>query len=353
MNNKRDVWVDNVKVIACILVVLGHFFQSMVKSDILPKTTLYGWFNDTIYYFHVPLFFICSGFLYQKYSKVVDFSSWKKSVLKKFLALGIPYFVFSFATWFLKKMFSSSVNDELGGIVDTLIYHPASPYWYLYALFFMFVITLTTKNVKNQIALLIIASILRVLFSIGAFSKFSQVFIISKLCEHWVWFIIGMMLAYNYVKYVNALIGVVMFVVFLIGSFIVRFWGAGVVANEGLMRFVLAVLACYSVISIAHSLFENDVQNKCWQFCARYTMPVFLMHTLFAAPLRSVLFKFGIHNSIIHVAAGLVISFLGPVVAMIILEKLKPLDFIVYPTRYIKIGKGVKNGNNCTKENNC
>ena len=32
----REVWVDDVKVIACILVVLGHFFQSMTKAGIVP-----------------------------------------------------------------------------------------------------------------------------------------------------------------------------------------------------------------------------------------------------------------------------------------------------------------------------
>ena len=72
MEKQREIWVDNVKVIACILVVLGHFFQSMTKSDVLPANDLYQWFNQTIYYFHVPLFFICSGYLYQKLSVVND-----------------------------------------------------------------------------------------------------------------------------------------------------------------------------------------------------------------------------------------------------------------------------------------
>ena len=53
----REKWVDDVKVIACILVVLGHFFQSTTKANILPANDLYKWFNMTIYYFHVPLFF--------------------------------------------------------------------------------------------------------------------------------------------------------------------------------------------------------------------------------------------------------------------------------------------------------
>ena len=45
----REKWVDDVKVIACILVVLGHFFQSMAKANILPENDLYQWFNTTIY----------------------------------------------------------------------------------------------------------------------------------------------------------------------------------------------------------------------------------------------------------------------------------------------------------------
>ena len=82
----REKWVDDVKVIACILVVVGHFFQSMVKASILPENDLYKWFNTTIYYFHVPLFFVCSGYLYQKCSKVNNMKSWRKNAVKKALA---------------------------------------------------------------------------------------------------------------------------------------------------------------------------------------------------------------------------------------------------------------------------
>ena len=144
----REKWVDDVKVIACILVVLGHFFQSMTKANILPENDLYRWFNTTIYYFHVPLFFICSGYLYQKYSKVNDFKSWKKNVAKKALALGVPYVTFTTATWILKKVFSGSVNDQIGSLGDTLLLHPTAPYWYLYALFFIFLVTPTFSTVK-------------------------------------------------------------------------------------------------------------------------------------------------------------------------------------------------------------
>ena len=153
----REKWVDDVKVIACILVVLGHFFQSMTKANILSENDLYEWFNTTIYYFHVPLFFICSGYLYQKYSKVNSVGSWYRNIAKKVLALGVPYATFTTATWVLKKLFSSSINGRVGGFIDTLIFEPAAPYWYLYALFFIFLVTPTFNSVKAAAVGLVVA----------------------------------------------------------------------------------------------------------------------------------------------------------------------------------------------------
>lgn len=160
---QREIWVDNVKVFACVLVVLGHFFQSMTKANIMPANDLYRWFNQTIYYFHVPLFFICSGYLYQKLSKVDDAHSWLKNIWKKVISLGIPYFTFSFATWALKTVFSSSTNDQIGGLFDTLFLHPTSPYWYLYALFFIFLITPTFCSKRMAAAGFLIASVFKAL----------------------------------------------------------------------------------------------------------------------------------------------------------------------------------------------
>lgn len=153
----REMWIDYIKVFACILVVLGHFFQSMTKASVLPDNSLYQWFDTTIYYFHVPLFFICSGYLYQKYSRVDSIGAWKNNVIKKAVVLGIPHFVFSFATWLLKTMFSESVNGQIGGLSDTLFVHPTSPYWFLYILFLIFVVTPTIKTVKGAVALFVTA----------------------------------------------------------------------------------------------------------------------------------------------------------------------------------------------------
>ena len=93
---KREIWVDNVKVFACILVAMGHFFQSMTKANIVPANTVYQWFDETIYLFHVQLFFICSGYLYQKYSRVDKFESWRNNIIKKSTGIRSPLFHFFF-----------------------------------------------------------------------------------------------------------------------------------------------------------------------------------------------------------------------------------------------------------------
>lgn len=329
MNKQRDIWVDNVKIFACILVVLGHFFQSMVKADIIRYCSLYKWFNTTIYYFHVPLFFICSGYLYQKYSAVRSFNQWKNSVLKKFFALGIPYFVFSMATWLLKNIFSSSVNSQLGGLGYTLIKNPTAPYWYLYVLFIIFVITLTAKNKIDSLILFGISFLCKMLTTFGVSTG---IYAIDTTASHWFWFVAGMLLATELIPVLNRSASVIL----------LAFVAMSIVIHNDLFHFkgegfLLGILACYSIISIIYHMPKPVANSKILSFSSKYTMPVFLMHTLFAAPLRSLLLKLGLNNSIFHVCLGLLVSFVGPIIAMVIMEKLHPLDIIVYPNRYIKI----------------
>lgn len=73
-----------------------------------------------------------------------------------------------------------------------------------------------------------------------------------------------------------------------------------------------------------------------WHELAKHTMPIFLMHTLFAAPLRSVLLKIDVMNATIHVVLGLTISFVGPIIAAWVMKKTKWLEFFLYPNKFIR-----------------
>ena len=298
----------------------------MTKANILPENDLYQWFNTTIYYFHVPLFFICSGYLYQKYSKINSVDSWYKNVAKKALALGVPYVSFSTATWVLKKAFSSSVNDQIGGLGDTLLFHPASPYWYLYALFFIFLLTPTFKSVKMAVGGLVVAITMKTIALSGGYG----VYAVSTVLSNEIWFVLGMSIcAFNVRLKGRKVQGTICGLLFMILS--VAAYKAEI--SGGVISFAMGLLACVAVILMAAG-FEGRL-GRGVDFLAKYTMPIFLMHTLFAAPLRSILMKIGIENAVIHVVLGLGISFAGPIIAAWIMKKTKWLEFFLYPNKIL------------------
>ena len=324
----REKWVDGVKVIACILVVLGHFFQSMTKANILPENDLYEWFNTTIYYFHVPLFFICSGYLYQKYSKVNSVGSWYRNVAKKVLVLGVPYATFTTATWVLKKVFSSSVNDQIGGLGETLFFHPTAPYWYLYALFFIFLVTPTFNSVKAAAVGLVVALAAKGLILTGGGYS---IYAVSTVLSNEIWFVLGMSIcAFNVQLKGRKVQGMISGVLFIILSIMV--YTAEISSSAA--SFIMGLLACVAVIMMVAG-FEEKL-GRGMEFIAKYTLPIFLMHTLFAAPMRSVLLKLGITNAVAHIVLGVGISFAGPIIAAWIIKKTKWLEFFLYPNKIIK-----------------
>lgn len=332
MKQRREIWVDDVKVVACVLVVLGHFFQSMIKADILPTNGLYQWFEQTIYYFHVPLFFVCSGYLYQQTSCVDSVGSYGKNIIKKAVVLGVPYFTFSFATWALKSIFSGSVNTDAGGLTDILFFHPSSPYWYLYTLFFIFLVTPTFQNIWTAVAVLGGALVCK---GVTLYGLRTNIFAVSSVLQNEIWFVAGMCLCVFSVKPHRRWIGVGSGVgaLFLIISVMVY---KSEINMTGL-SFLLGIVACIAVIAIIAGADCKGTQNKLFAYLSEYTMPIFLMHTLFAAAFRSLLLKCGITNAAFHLVCGIAISFIGPIIMTEIMKKTRVLKFFLYPGKFIKI----------------
>lgn len=322
MSEKRDNWIDNIKVFACILVALGHFFQSMQQAELVSNSSVLQWFEQTIYYFHVPLFFICSGYIYQKFNVINSWELLKNNIIKKLLVLGVPYFAFSIITWILKRIFSSVVNIEAKGLLYSLFIEPMSPYWYLYALFLFFVITPTFSGKK----MCCIAIVLAVLFRTMMWN--ADYYVVRIVAQNQVWFILGMACCiFDFPKCVkkHQLFGSVLGSVFIILSVIVFF----LEFESESLSFWMGLLACASVVLYFYHLNGNHT------LLSSYTMPVYLMHTIFAAGTRAVLMKMGISNPFFHIVCGITASFLGPIFAMRVMELLK-LDILLYPGKYLK-----------------
>lgn len=334
MVRPRETWIDAVKMVACVLVAVGHFFQSMVSAELISANPGLAWFNNTIYYFHVPLFFICSGYLFQKSGNVRSVSSWASHILKKSITLGIPYLVFSVGTWILKNVFSSSVNIQNEGLLETLFLKPISPYWYLYALFFVFLVTPTMTSPKMAAVGLGTAFILKL---IRIYSGGTDIYAVSTVMDNGIWFVFGMVLHMFRFPEVCCSgkwkrIAALTTVLFLAGSAMACvFPGSG----QG-VSLLMGVLGCVSTMLISVNAVGRDRDHPAITLLSRYTMPIFLMHTIFAAGVRVVIMKMGIFDPVVHIVLGLLISFAGPMAAAEIMRKFK-LDILFDPGRYIRL----------------
>ena len=76
--SERFTWIDRAKAIGVVLVVLGHFLYGAFLGGDFGKVL-----NRAIYSFHMPMFFIASGFVSK--GKIKDFNWLKKRCLRVFL----------------------------------------------------------------------------------------------------------------------------------------------------------------------------------------------------------------------------------------------------------------------------
>lgn len=330
----REQFVDNVKLLACILVVLGHLYQSMVRSHLLPEDEIYRISTSFLYLFHVQLFFVCSGYLYQKYSKVDSIRTWESNLLKKIIALGVPYYVFSTFSWLMREMFSGSVNlpNEVS-LPRMLLLEPTSPYWYLIVLTIMFLL----PTINSARAEVVYVGLLFV--STFAMKCIGSCLVSTlKLALRYVFFFLFGMVFSCIIQYMYVLLDkkwkrVSLFVLLMVWmSLGIIFF---IVPNFPIhTNRVWQLILCTLILLYFKSLEMSGVGLGFLEGLKAYTFPIFLMHTIFAAPVRLILLKIGVTNALIHIVGGFFISIAGPIIIYRCMRKIRWPLIIIYPLKW-------------------
>ena len=325
---EKELWIDDMKVMACCFVVIGHIFQGLTRSGIMPGNFGISAFLWIIYLFHVQIFFMCSGYLYQKGMHVTGLFSWLQNVFRKLIALGIPYFIFAIITWLLRAFAGEAANTDSGSLWDFLFLSPTTaPYWYLYTLFFLF---LLIPCIRNGIVMLILLAGFCVLYMFSWDLSFS--FILLSLAQYGFWFVLGMAMfgitgGEPVVSNRTFAWGLGFLTVFTCGSTFMysRGW-SGTFTAWTLLFGTLAVFGFSAVWQYLDRGREADPLKK---ILIRYTFPVYLMHTIFAAVVRSALMALGVMSPSVHLVAGVLSAVLGPVAVAWGFEKLVYPEFLI------------------------
>ena len=119
--NRRIDWIDAAKGIGILLVIIGH-------SGI--NVFLEKW----IYSFHLPLFFILSGYLFSYDDNFKEFLRKKiKTIVVPYFTLGIPMLAFDGLAYYIMGEYTFS--DILIHIVDYILQRKMWTPWFLACLF--------------------------------------------------------------------------------------------------------------------------------------------------------------------------------------------------------------------------
>lgn len=330
----RYFWVDNIKFACCILVVLGHTFSGLVQAGILKDGVLFNLFIQAVYTFHVPLFFVCSGFLYQKSNRVHTAKSWGTNALNKLLNLGVPYVVFTVITVVLKGFFSDSVNTQnSSGLLKTIFLNPVAPYWYLYVLFFLFLIIPCVNTKKQMLVLLLTGFAARAVYLLCVEGSIILPYVIGAILGRLIWFVIGMSLSFDFVNLKSVYSKVLMIISGVIAIVICLCFYQEYRIEQNVQT-IIGLLFVFSIIILSQNLHFDFIDKLSCKF-SEYFMPVYVMHTIFSAGLRSILLKLGIDNSAIHIICGLIAGFAFPILVYSIIKKIPLLQFFFYPKKAI------------------
>ena len=97
-------------------------------------------------------------------------------------------------------------------------------------------------------------------------------------------------------------------------------------------------------IAIVSVIINNDRIKEFLLFICKYSLPIYLLHTIFTSAVRIALLKFGVRVHILHLIAGIISGFVFPIIAGYLMRKSVWLELLLYPSAtYRKLsGKGVK-----------
>ncbi|WP_421672852.1 acyltransferase family protein [Raoultella terrigena] len=319
----RDTWVDYAKALGIILVVTGHVNRGLYSSGIYVSKEFFSLFDSIIYTFHMPLFFFLSGLFF---IKSIDKNGKKKFFINKLDTIFYPYVLWSLLQGGIEVVLSKYTNSktELIDVLSFLIY-PRAQFWFLYALFMVFIVAglIYYKNNFNKLLpIAIIVSFFAYIFT----NIIGKSFHIDYISNYIVFFFIGCLYSKitteKSISFTpNWILLLALFITFCAIEYIFHIKLKLTYADTGMMTFIIAMtgITFTSLLSMRLSL----MRIKPLETIGTLSMVIYLVHILAGSGSRIILSKFfHIHNWYIQIICGTIIGIAAPIIFYAITKRL-------------------------------
>lgn len=274
-------WVYIAKAIGIILVVVGHF-SNFPNSP----PTYWSELRNLIYAFHMPLFFLLSGFLFNrlKFTYVELLKNKTERLLFPFVSVALIFFVVKYFAG-LRVNLAHPIGIDA---IYALLVNPAHSYkpalWYVHALFIMFATYPLARRFLSDAALLAVLVVLNITTSAHAFA------FVGNAIAYFPFFIFGVVLRERTGLLHAVLAGGARFAIPTLLIFIVVYVGSNWPGGRPMyvMTLALGVSGSLLVINASEHISRNwsTRVSRSLIDIGFYSMTIYLFHTLFESGVR-------------------------------------------------------------------
>ena len=315
MRDRVD-WIDSAKGFTMLLVIIGHCVDGYLKAHMFPSYTKQLQFIfDFLYSFHMPLFFILSGFLYY-YS--YNNSNFKK-IKTKTIELIALYFGYSIIQCLVQMAMVGKINRNIS-FSDILLLpvYTVPPYWYLYVLAFLYVISYALRPLnKLKFSISLFLCILSVIYTQ------IRIFSLSNIAYYLLFFtIVGVIALKRYDMQYKKIYSLFFVLLYFATTFLGYWFGMERIVNAFLLSMIVLTAFC-----------SFDFLKSVWLFnlCGKYCLPIYLLHSYLTAGTRVVLKVLHINNIYLYLVFGIVLGVIIPIILYKFCNLYKCLRWVFKP----------------------
>lgn len=299
--------------IGIFLVILGHSFP----TETFNNNFLWVYIHKFIYSFHMPLFFFLSGFFAFKIYDIYNLKQYKKFICKKFKRLMIPYFLITLIAVPIKlfmNKFAERPTTLNKLLMDILIYPLNNPiifFWFLHALFLVFLIAIVFVKMPKKYMVIITC-----ILSLLPF-QYTKLFNINGIIHYGVYFYIGLYIKdfYKGIKIKKTLILPIL--ALLIG---INFVNTNSINILNLIFLTTSMLGIYLCVNISYLIKDKNI-GELFNMLGDYSYDIFLISWFFQTGSRIVFYQMLHFNYNISILIMFISGFLPILLSKFILRK--------------------------------
>jgi fucose 4-O-acetylase-like acetyltransferase len=270
---KRLEYIDQIRGLAIILVVIGHIIQfNDIQGGM--KNSVF----NVIYSFHMPLFFFISGYIGYKTIKIIDFKSLRKHLLNKTISLLIPLFSWSILVnkFFLNQEWNSiTTNDIINTITNPSLWF----FKILFEIFFFygfFVLISSLKNKNNNFLKDILIFLFILVLTIG-YSIITENKIFSSLLLYTLFFYMAVFISKNsFIEklIMNEWVFGLSFILFII---LCGHWKIGGTIYDDILKLIISIFSFITILNLTIKFKWNSFVSKQVMTFGQYSLGIYVI----------------------------------------------------------------------------